>query len=154
MMTYKYKKIYAGYVVNVYNLLNYDIDLPLDDYKNIIMNQYTYQCVHDDIHLGQMITSQSYRCRLNGLLIADKNNKKKKHSYTYEINKLINLVDGWVQCHVVGVDIFNRLLVDIIIPVSQINHKDYLNDINIKDYLLQDDSLFQPYIKKNKYIND
>lgn len=133
MIKYRDKKLYDGYVVNVYNLLNYDIDLILDDYKykNVVFNEYTYQC--DDI----IYTSKSYRCRLNGILIHDKNNKKKKHMYTYEINKKIDKVDGWIQCYIAGVDVFNRLLIDIIIP----------HDINIKDYLMQDESMFQEYKK-------
>jgi len=55
---YRDKKLVHGYVVNVYNLLNYDIDLPIYDYKykNVIVNQYTYQCINDDLSLGPILT--------------------------------------------------------------------------------------------------
>jgi hypothetical protein len=128
-----------GYVVNVYNVLNYDIDLCLNtnQYKNVITNQYTYQSVNE-LKLGQQFYGKTYRCRLNGLLINDKTNKKKKHSYTFDIIKQIDRADGWVKCEIVGVDIFNRLLVNISIPAVH---------FNIKDYLLQDTTMFQEYIK-------
>jgi len=124
-----------GYVVNVYNVLNYDIDfnLELSQYKNVITNDYTYQLIDEP---EKQYKGKTYRCRLNGLLIHNKNNKKKKHSYTFDIIKQIDRADGWVQCCIIGVDTFNRLLVDIVI-----------NQFNVKDYLLQDLSMFQEYIK-------
>jgi hypothetical protein len=144
------KNTYDGYIVNVYNVLNYDIDIPLlkpEKYKNVIINQYTYQCVKNDIELGDIKTGQSYRCRLNGLLINNINKEtnndnygknKLKNTYIYEINKQIDRANGWVKCDIIGVDMFNRLLVDIYIPDLQ---------FNIKNYLIQDQVLFQEYKK-------
>lgn len=134
------KQTYDGYVVNIYNILNYDIDIPMLDKnkcKNVIVNDYTYQCIDDDIYEGDIKKSQSYRCRLNGLLINDKNNKL-KNMYTYEITKQIDRANGWVKCEIIGIDMFNRLLVDISIPALQ---------FNIKNYLIKDQLLFQEYKK-------
>ena len=56
----------VGYVVNVHDAVNFDIDLLLPDelitrYQNVITNQYTYSRGNEEV------TGTTFRCRLKGI---------------------------------------------------------------------------------------
>ena len=117
-----------GFVVNTYDALNYDIDFPfLEDKRldNIIYNHYAYKniihgCLTEDIY------SKSYRCRLNGIEINSKISKKQIKQYSYYVKQMIDRYDGQIHLIIKGVDIFNRLLVDV-----------YIGGKNLCDLLLK-----------------
>ena len=124
------KMTYKGFVVNVYDPLNYDIDIVLLDkeYKmKVIHNNYCYKNVLQDGTLSLEYSSCSYRCRLNGIEINNKHySKHHVKQMMVEIKKLVDREDGWVNCIIYGVDIFNRLLVDIILPHLNIDLCQYI----------------------------
>ena len=110
-----------GFIVNTYDALNYDIDLninpeDLKNYKNVIVNDYIYKTVLTDGTLSSEKTAKCYRCRLRGI---EKNtetyNRNILMKYTQCVKKIIDRMDGWVLCYISGVDIFNRILIDIYI---------------------------------------
>lgn len=121
--------MHDGFVVNVYDPLNYDIDIVMitEDYHNRVMhNEYAYKSIHDG-QLSNEHHSFSYRCRLNGIEINNKHyNKHQVKQTIMEIKKLIDREDGWVSCSIHGVDVFNRLLVDIYLPSLGIDLCRYL----------------------------
>lgn len=118
------KQPYKSFVVNVYDPLNYDIDVILleSDYRQrVIHNVYAYKNVQDG-DLGEELLSSTHRCRLNGIEINNKHYSKQLVKQTImNIRKLIDREDGWVICNIYGVDMFNRLLVDIYLPTLNIN---------------------------------
>src|SRR3989337_2052689 len=109
-----------GYVVNTYDALNHDIDFPFipSSYSkilnNVISNTYSYKHISRTGELSKELTGKSYRCRLNGIEMNDRyfDRKVVKH-YTNNVKKLIDRVDGWIECTFKGVDMFNRLLLNI-----------------------------------------
>jgi hypothetical protein len=133
-----------GYVVNIYDVLNYDIDIKTS-ISNLITNPYTYKDIVNVItgELGIEKKSTTVRCRLVGIGINQKN-KKQKNEMTYEVKKLINHVDGWVKCTIVGVDVYNRLLLDIYLPIL---------NLHLNDYILQHDCHQLFYIYSHGYKN-
>jgi len=141
-----------GIVINTYDALNYDIDFPYIDrmsyheklLQHVISNQYSYKNIMKNGELSNELTSFSYRCRLNGIEINSKlYNKKKIKLYTYEIKKLLDRVDLYIHVEFKGVDIYNRLLINISIPELKINLSEYLLTSNI----------FNKYHSKNKKLN-
>ena len=169
-----------GFVVNVHNATNYDIDLILpqhihDKYKTVIINKYSYNEVDDDLNIKNEVKyGSTYRCRLKGIGINyDYNNlnitnntenctedpfktelQTKAHlnnySLTIDIKQLIDRTDGWVLCKISDIDVYKRLLVEIIVPTT--------DDINLKSLILHkmknyDKPLYYPYVfKHNKPI--
>ena len=118
-----------GYVVNIFNPINYDIDIDVDDLilnqEKIVTNDYYYKEIDQQGNLSPEIKSKTYRCRLYGIENSNYDYKKIT-SYINHVKKMIDRVDGWVKCTIKGVDIFNRLLVMI-----------QISDIIISDYLIQ-----------------
>jgi hypothetical protein len=184
---FKYKKYreinnVIGFVVNVHNATNYDIDLFLpqhihDKYKTVIINKYSYNEVDADLNIKNDIKyGSTYRCRLKGIGINYDNHhlnlannlsvfdgtkshplqKEKQstahlnnYSLTIDIKQLIDRTDGWVLCKISDIDVYKRLLVEIIVPTST-------DDINLKSLILNkmknyDNPLYYQYIfKQNK----
>lgn len=110
--------ITIGYVVNIYDPLNYDIDLILDaDQMDIIINAekkiYKYDEYDEDFNKIQKEGS-IYRCRISEIGV---NRKKypnlKKDPINYKIKTMIDNFDGWVICNVLGVDECKRVLIDL-----------------------------------------
>jgi len=134
-----------GFVVNVYNPLNFDIDLgTMDDvYIRQLLNRHKfitstdYQYTDDDsshpVHTGM-----TFRCRLAGIL------KKKPGSYPsidyiYSLRKLIyhiHKLNGWVYVRIIGVDRYQRLLVELY---------DVITGVSIMDELLTYPSVYITY---------
>jgi hypothetical protein len=147
------KKYVKGFVLNIYDALNYDIDFPhLTNNRllyKVISNEYRYRNIMKNGELSNELTSYSYRCRLNGIEInANFYNRKQIKMYTTEIRKLLDRVDLYINVEIKGVDIFNRLLINIIIPELDIDLCDLLLDKSKQC----NDNLFNKYIKKHKCI--
>jgi len=186
---FKYKKYreinnVIGFVVNVHNATNYDIDLILpqhihDKYKTVIINKYSYNEVDADLNIKNEVKyGSTYRCRLKGIGINYDNHhlnlannisvfdgakshplqKEKQstahlnnYSLTIDIKQLIDRTDGWVLCKISDIDVYKRLLVEIIVPTST-------DDINLKSLILNkmknyDNPLYYQYVfKQNKVI--
>ena len=128
----------AGFVVNTYDALNYDIDLPSLDknsklLEHIITNGYGYKNIVNN-ELSDVIYSQSYRCRLNGIEINSRTyNRKQIKQYSYEVKKMIDRYDGQIWLTIKGIDIFNRLLIDIYVSPQQFNLCDWLLAKSLQD---------------------
>jgi hypothetical protein len=159
----------VGYIVNVHDAVNYDIDLLFDDelrkkYWNVITNTYVY--TGDDMveHTGT-----TYRCRLKGIGInsplvfpqsfrspsglsgarGSKGTKprtsKKTRKFqspalreaTITMIRQFDRFNGWVICTVSDVDVYRRLLVTMIDPISRRDLRDIL--------FTESPALFCPY---------
>lgn len=138
-----------GFIVNIYDALNYDIDFPYIDkttrnskmLEPVIHNKYSYKHILNNGTLTAESMGTSYRCRLNGIEINNSTyNRKILKQYTTDVKKIIDRVDGWCECYFRGVDVFNRLLIDV--KINQIN-------INLCEHLLtkSDADANQPYVK-------
>lgn len=147
--TAKYVK---GFVINIYDALNYDIDFPALNYyihnkflTKVICNEYCYRNIMKNGELSNELKSYSYRCRLNGIEINSKHyNKKQIKMYTKEIRKLLDRVDLYINVQIIGVDVFNRLLINIIIPEFNID----LSGLLLSKSNESNDNLFNKYNKK------
>lgn len=149
MINYKYVK---GFVINIYDVLNYDIDFLFLKKPNfldqVISNEYKYRNIMKNGELSNELKSISYRCRLNGIEINSKYyNRKNIKMYTYEIKKLLNRSDLYINVEIKGIDIFNRLLINIVVPGLNIDICEFLlyKSIQDKNYI------FNKY-SKNKNI--
>lgn len=152
---YHYKEIdnLVGYVVNIHDAVNYDIDLFLSDelktrYSNVITNTYTYQ---DDSGFNVGV---AYRCRLKGIGLHqtkkrpdDFSFRRKRHNANenriirlaqIDMTKQIDRQNGWVLCNISDVDVYKRLLVTLMDPIT----KDDLSLILLKSEYR---SCFRPY---------
>ena len=90
-----------GYVINVYDALNYDIDFPYVDktqckiLSQAIQNDYMYKNIMKDGALSNEMRGCSYRCRLNGIEMNAKTyNRKHIKMYTHDIKQWVDRVDG------------------------------------------------------------
>lgn len=162
----KLKKInnIKGYVVNIHDAINFDIDLDLDNnlkqkYKNVIQNKYSYKKLNQNIIFNldleqinylNLIKSNTYRCRLRGIGINQysKNNfnntNHQNYIMTILVKKIINMSNGWIICHLTDIDIYQRLLIDIYIPNMNINLSSFLLN-QMKKY---EDPIFYEYNSK------
>ncbi len=110
--------ITSGYVVNIYDPLNYDIDLYLNqDQENLINNaeKKTYKYVEYDEEFNKIQKEGNiYRCRISEIGIDRKKYPNlKKDPINYKIKTMIDNFDGWVICNILGVDECKRVLVDL-----------------------------------------
>lgn len=128
-------------VINVHDAINFDIDLGNFEVSDkIVKNFYEYLLLRKDklssYSFEELMNKEikkgiSYRCRLRGINKKHGNNKK-----TLEIKKMMDSVNGQIKCRVREVDIYQRLLVDIIVVKEK--------PFDLKEYLLKDPS-FYPY---------
>lgn len=164
--TARYKKMrelhdVLGFVVNVHDATNFDVDLNLPDttaYLDVIANHYSYYEMsanfsdHPDLaSLTQTRPLQgiTYRCRLKGVGInmsSDKEHLWKSNQMCITIKQLIDRTDGWVTCHLYDIDVYKRLLIEIIVHTST-------GPVNLRDFILdktQYDThpIFYPYTNK------
>ncbi|HSW76486.1 MAG TPA: hypothetical protein VLG50_05550 [Candidatus Saccharimonadales bacterium] len=144
-----------GFVVNTYDALNYDIDFPFVDIKlldTVKSNEYHYKNIMKNGHLSSSLKGKSYRCRLNGIEInAHHYNRSQIKKYTNDVRKLFDRGDGWIECTLKGIDVFKRLLVDIIVllPNDRIDLYKYILDKSNDD----PSPPFNKYIKNSKFKN-
>lgn len=134
----KYKKfpshVFEGYVVNIFDNLNYDIhlkatneedNLVLQRYSKVIKEKFSYIDIDNDNILNtinydeskgiivydreKIKTSDCYRCRLKNISsISEEGNKTSQI-----VNDVVNFNNGWVKVIVSDIDIYNRILCEI-----------------------------------------
>jgi hypothetical protein len=159
-----------GFIVNVHDATNFDIDLEIppelhEKYRDVISNQYTYQDLDSDFLENRDLNKRTqieptigttYRCRLRGVGISQLSSNIhtwKSNQMCVEVKQLIDRTDGWITCTLSDIDVYQRLLVDIVIHTCN-------GPINLRDYLLsrmegEENPIFYPYSGKRdrKYIN-
>lgn len=128
-----------GYVVNVYDLVNFDIDLGSSippDIGTPIAKKYSYADYYDKFLCEgrPLIQKVGYatRCHLRGVSLEKSTSKKFLKASTFvkfEIERLLNR-NNTVMCAVAGVDVYSRLLVDIYITIGD-------EIINLREFLLR-----------------
>jgi hypothetical protein len=150
-----------GFVVHVHAPTDFDIHLELPDdkineYNNVIKHKYTYKDVNDNFiqcnplsHSGER-EGIVYRCRLHGIGINKTQQQQnsyrwKCNQYLLQILQLLDRTDRWVTCDLLDIDVYQRLLVNITLNMSD-------GPINITDYLLdkmetEEGPIFQKYSK-------
>jgi hypothetical protein len=146
-----------GFVVNVHDAVNFDIDLFLPSYnryEEVISNTYMYSVLDPSIspYLQKeqpLYTSVAYRCRLRGVGVnfrrrSEDRGKRKTNSAMMDVIRLIDRSNGWVICNVSDVDVYRRILVDITVPVD--------GGVNLKSFLLTayTGGIFFPYSKEEE----
>lgn len=118
-----------GFIVNIYDSVNFDIDIPLQDkerYKNVYQAPYT--CIDlDNSQFVEPVQRIAYRCRIEGVSI-DRNESNdselKENNYrivreaNYKIKQRIMLCNSWVLCKIGAIDYYNRILIKIYDPIT------------------------------------
>lgn len=127
-----------GFVVNVYDLVNFDIDLGNGVPPDVgvpITKKYVYaDYCDDDLCLGKSLIPKigyATRCHLRGVSLDKSTTKKflKANAFVkFEIERLLNH-STMVSCTVTGIDMYSRLLVDIYITTND-------DVINLREFLL------------------
>ena len=155
----KFNIFTKGFIVNIHDAINFDIDLNIDandipSLNTMITNSYRYYQISKGENFNEgfsksfnknyIKTGSTYRCRLRGIGINQQvyNPWKKNHLFM-KVKQFIDRADGWINCRLIDVDVYHRLLVDIIVLVPS-------GDINIKDYILEQmenevHPMFYPY---------
>lgn len=154
----------TGFVVNVHDATNFDIDLDIDydlqqQYQDVISNQYTYQDLEPDFienpDFTKLVTFNpkiglTYRCRLKGIGInqspISSNHIWKSNQICIEVKQLLDRSDGWIICDLSDIDVYQRLLVDMFIKTPT-------EIINLRNYILarmanEPNPIFYPYSSK------
>lgn len=149
-----------GFIVNVHGPTDFDIDFNLSDdlikrYEDVIFRNYVYKDIdiNYDFPSNNILSRSSekegkvYRCRLRriGLHKKHKSFMWKSNQLLIEINHLIDRTDCWVRCNLLDIDVYRRLLIDIIIDTKN-------GPINLTDYLLnrmksEEEPIFFEYSK-------
>lgn len=165
--TFPYKHIrvtknISGFVVNMHDPTNFDIDLDLTPalktkYENVITSTYTFHdfttpliTTNDILGITNVSTGTAYRCRLRGISI----NKNANHGHSSEIYNLVkNLIDKndcWITCSISDIDIYRRILVDITFIIDD-------TMIDLKDFILafaktEAQPSYYPYVPTKYYV--
>jgi len=142
-------KVVPGFVVNVHDAINFDIDLTLTTqqlhrFSRVIHNEYQYKEESGDCKVGR-----AFRCRLKGIQLSNSyahRNKSRSQTMmskaTKTMKRMIDRSNGWIICVVSEVDVYNRLLVDLIdpglFPEKYVSYRDIL--------LSQYSKLFSKYV--------
>lgn len=130
----------SGFVVNVYDAINLDIDLELTSelktrYGNVYVNKYDYvdvgvaidNILSDRVRSEEQITSNTYRCHLYGLKLHRELRGSTRQPYA--IAKMwLARTQGNVVVEVGDIDVFSRILVKVYDPVTN----ECLNDLLLK----------------------
>ncbi len=126
--------IRCGFVVNVFDPLNFDIDIP-DDFPGAIRNNYQYfdniitsapsvpssskSIIYEpsfynlpDVDVIEIKYGRAYRCRLFGIRNPNKG-KHNRDAAQKDINRMIDDNNGWIRVETHGTDIYHRLLISI-----------------------------------------
>lgn len=120
-----------GYVVNIYDAVNFDIDLYIpneykDLYSNVIKNSYTFTDMGEQ---SKVLTRNVLRCRLRGIQMVKDNGSRKRRGALCKVIQRIEKQNGWVICDLGDIDIYRRILIDIYDPITG----DPINDVLLTD---------------------
>lgn len=116
------REILPGFVVNVHDAINFDIDLSFTPsqryhYRHVIQNDYKYKEEASDEAIK---SGKAYRCRLKGIQLSSSHKVHGKSvtmsKATTDMEHMIDRSNGWVICVIDSVDVYNRLLIDLIDP--------------------------------------
>ena len=153
-----------GFVVNVHGPTDFDIDFQLSNdliknYDSVISHNYTYKDIginyefppNNTLSRSHEQEGKAYRCRLRGIGLNKANNKSflwKSNQLLIEIIHLLDRTDYWVRCNLLDIDVYNRLLIDIMLDTKN-------GTINLTDYLLtrmksENQPIFFEYVKSIK----
>lgn len=132
-------KEFVGFVVNIFNTLNYDIDLGVTDpgCGPIDTNHYTYQ----DECTNTEKTGLTHRCRLTGILRKINGTQDGYVQSMRSVVHHINRLNGWVIVRTFGTDKYRRLLVELVDPIS---------GVSINQMLVEMDQVYVPYREPRK----
>lgn len=104
---------YVGFVVNMFNPLNYDIDI-LNLPAPIGSLQYEYADEDGIIKKGK-----TQRCRLAGILRKKSPAPHEEYMQSFRaISMQINRLNGWILVKIHGQDKYHRLLVELFDPLT------------------------------------
>jgi hypothetical protein len=123
-------------VVNMFNPLNYDIDLDLPDdfpHQHLITNRYTYQ----ELPNPTVKEGTTYRCRLIGIL--RRRNilpHDEFHASSRSLTCSLARLNNWVLVTILGTDKFNRMLVELV---------DFVSGTSLNDELRSNRSVYTGY---------
>ena len=151
-----------GFVVRVFDSLNFDIDFILDSeteslYDSVTKNTYRYVDYYGKEHI-----SRSFRCRLDGVGV-NKDTQDKRFAYRDHVRSshIVNLFDGWIDCYISDIDVYGRLLIDYA-PFKEVidrrpgyfiyNPNNLADHNGRKMYIMDDETIPQtvPKIRKNQ----
>lgn len=118
----------SGSIICVHSPINYDIKLSIGEqqerwYASVTKDTYNY--VNDE---SDLIFKTTYRCRLSGIE-EDKSNQILLSTVLEDIKSVLASSNSEVVCKLGDIDIYNRLLVDIVITIGD-------EKVDLKDYLL------------------
>ena len=141
---YSETKNVLGFVTNIHDAVNYDIHLFLTPelerrYNNVIVEEYSYidftglniPTNYEDVNTHEK--SKTYRCRLKSVGVNEKAHSECTNRVmcgrngthaSIDVSRLIDRADGWVICNISDVDVYRRVLVDVIITVKSKNTVD------------------------------
>lgn len=126
-----------GFIVNIHDTVNYDIDFEQNVYEkywNVLTNPYFYSDFeyNQTSHTiktanipSQEVASIAYRCRLKGVGVRDNADASLLKEAYVELCRKIDSWEGWVECTLYDVDSFSRILIELRNPE---NHKENLLD--------------------------
>lgn len=112
-----------GYILNIYDAINFDIGLEEITFRGILCEKYSYKQDHRES------SGTSYRCRLKGLEY--KPNVKYSPEYKkskMDVVQMIDRLNGWMVCRWFSVDTYKRLIIQLIDPITEENLANYLMD--------------------------
>jgi hypothetical protein len=119
------KRIKLGFIVNIANPLNMDVDFGLTDeeleyYKLQNVEYINYSYTDDDY--GDLTIGKAYRVRMEGITTKNFPNIKRytklQSRLLCEIVRFLDRTGGFVKYRITGIDIFGRAIVILCDPVS------------------------------------
>jgi hypothetical protein len=110
-----------GFVVNMFNPLNYDIALDLPpDYPTEGLETNTYTYTEDGTEGVQR--GYTYRCRMVGILQRKYTTYHDDyHSSARALKQHLQRLNGWVLVRIYGLDKYKRLLVELVDIISGVS---------------------------------
>ena len=139
-------KITIGFVVNIYDPVNFDIDIEVDDeyrenLKNANISSYFYNEYINFEKTKNLQKGTIYRCRIYGIGVdRQKKSDIKNIPLLNKLKKKVDELDGWIICEIKGIDNYSRLLINLYLP--KYNEDKKLTMIDIKDLILEKDYFF------------
>lgn len=141
-MKFEVNKVYIGFVVNVFNAVNYDIDI----FNGEPENDTDYHGVYTfDDGEGIISRGKTYRCRMYGVLKRRGSGRNDEANRVMNIIKhIINKTNGWVMVKYFGRDKFDRILVELYNPING----ECFNEV-VRNY----NNIYFPYSDKSENEN-
>lgn len=135
-----------AYVVNVYDPINFDLDILWSNtelkeiYGQSIQNEYKYKIVTEDfIVTEEEKIGTSHRCHLKGVASKHPYNKSTACA-SIDIKRMIDGNDGWATCIVSDIDIYKRILIELFVAprksIAEFLLTKYPDDYENYDFLL------------------